>query len=484
MDVQQLEKLVIALAEQAEECEWIEFKLNNSNPQEIGEYLSALSNSACYHKKDYAYLIYGVEDDTHNLLGTDFKPLHTKIGNQEQENWLATQLNPRIDFNIFDFDIDNKHFALFRIPATRNTPVSFRGEYYIRIGSYKKRLDEHPEREQKIWNVEKQLVFENEIAAKNIGEDELLRMIDYPDFFDMLKLPLPDNRKGIIDRMLQEKIILKNGNGYDIKNIGALLFAKNLEDFETIGRKAVRVIFYDGNSRVNAQKERLGTRGYAIDFNDMIQYLDDNLPSKEIIDKGLRQTIRPFPILALRELAANAMIHQDFSISGTSPMIEIFGNRIEITNAGKPLIDPMRFIDHNPETRNELLARFMRRLNICEERGSGYDKVIVECEKFQLPVPEILAEERYTRIIIRERKTFVQMDKTDRINACYLHACLKYLSGDFMTNQSLRERFELESKASSVVSRVITDTINSSLIKMINTDGNSKKYTRYVPIWA
>jgi predicted HTH transcriptional regulator len=203
--------------------------------------------------------------------------------------------------------------------------------------------------------------------------------------------------------MLQEKIILKKGNSYDIKNIGALLFAKNLEDFETLGRKAVRVIFYDGNSRVKAQKERLETRGYAIDFNNIIQYLDDNLPSREIIDKGLRQTIRPFPMLALRELAANAMIHQDFSISGTSPMIEVFSNRIEITNAGKPLIDPMRFIDHNPETRNELLARFMRRLNICEERGSGYDKVIIECEKFQLPVPEILAEERYTRIIIREK---------------------------------------------------------------------------------
>ena len=128
------------------ECEWAEFKVNNSNPQEIGELLSALSNSACYHNQKYGYLVYGIEDGTHRLVGTDFRPLIEKKGNQELENWIATQLNPRIDFNMFEFDYEGNHFALFRIEATRNTPVSFRGETYIRIGSYKKLLDEHPER--------------------------------------------------------------------------------------------------------------------------------------------------------------------------------------------------------------------------------------------------------------------------------------------------------------------------------------------------
>jgi predicted HTH transcriptional regulator len=144
------------------ECEWVEFKVNNAHVQEIGEYLSALGNSACYHNKEYAYLVFGVEDETHRLVGTTFSPHQTKIGNQELENWLATQLNPRIDFNIFEFDFDEKHFSIFRISATRNTPVSFRGEYYIRIGSYKKRLDDHPERERKIWHVEKQYVFDKQ----------------------------------------------------------------------------------------------------------------------------------------------------------------------------------------------------------------------------------------------------------------------------------------------------------------------------------
>jgi predicted HTH transcriptional regulator len=481
--VQELIELLKRLQNLSKECEWVEFKENNSNPQEIGEYLSALSNSACYHKKEYAYLVYGVEDATHKLVGTDFYPLKTKIGNQELENWLATQLNPRIDFNISDFDVDGKHFAIFCVSATRNTPVSFRGEYYIRIGSYKKRLDDHPERERKIWHVEKQYVFENEIAKENVSEDDILNLINYPKFFELLKLPLPDNRKGILDRMLQEKIITKHEYGYNIKNIGALLFAKNMDDFDSIARKTVRIIFYNGINRIKTIKEQSIQNGYAVGFEELIKYLDDNLPANEVIDKALRKKICEYPIVAIRELTANALIHQDFSITGTSPMIEIFNNRIEITNPGKPLIDSMRFIDHNPESRNELLARFMRRLNICEERGSRFDKVIFECEYNQLPAPEIIVGDRYTRIIMHGHKTFRQMDKQDKIRACYQHACLRYVSGEYMTNQSLRERFDIEEHNAAFASRIISDTIKSGLIKYYDTDNKSRKFVKYVPYW-
>jgi predicted HTH transcriptional regulator len=483
MTQQELIKLLNDLRSLSKECEWVEFKENNANPQEIGEYISALSNSACYHKKEYAYLVFGIEDNTHDLTGTTYRPLQTKIGNQELENWLATQLNPSIDFNIYEFDFNGKHFSLFRVPKTRNTPVSFRGEYYIRIGSYKKRLDDHPERERKIWHIEKQFVFENEIAKENVSEDEVLQLIDYPKFFELLKLPLPDNRKGILDRMLQEKIIVKHEQQYSIKNIGALLFAKNLDDFYNIARKAVRVIFYDGVNRIKTIKEQLEQKGYAVGFEGLIKYLEDNLPSNEIIDKALRKKICEYPIVAIRELTANALIHQDFSITGSSPMIEIFSNRIEITSPGKPLIEPLRFIDHNPESRNELLARFLRRLNICEERGSGIDKVVFECEYNQLPAPEIIVGDRYTRIILYAHKTLRQMDKRDKIRACYQHSCLKYVSGVYMTNQSLRERFGIEEHNYTMASKIISDTLKAGLIKDYDSENNSKKYAKYVPSW-
>ena len=483
MKQQELEILLKDLQALPKECEWVEFKVGNSNPQEIGEYLSALGNSACYHKQPFGYLVFGVEDTTHRFVGTSFSPLHEKKGNQELENWLVTQLNPRIDINIYEFEMGQLHFAVFKIEATRNTPVSFRGEFFIRIGSYKKRLDDHPERERKIWRIEKQLVFENEVAKENVTEDEILKYIDYPVFFELLKLPLPDNRTGILERMLQEKIITKSGNRYSINNLGGLLFSRDIEGFDDIARKSVRVIFYDGNNRIKTIKEQTGKKGYAIGFEGLIKYLEDTLPSNEIIDKALRKKVTLYPILAIRELVANAIIHQDFRVKGSSPMVEIFSNRIEITNPGKPLIDPLRFVDHNPESRNEILARFMRRVNICEERGSGIDKVVFECEYNQLPAPEIIVGDNYTRIILYAHKTLRQMDKQDKIRACYLHACLKYVSGEYMTNQSLRERFGIEEQNYSMVSRIISDAINEKLVKDYDSENKSRKYAKYVPYW-
>jgi ATP-dependent DNA helicase RecG len=483
MTNQELEILIKDLAALPKECEWVEFKVNNSYTQEIGEYISALSNSACYYKQAFAYLVFGVEDATHRIVGTDFHPLKEKKGNQELENWLVTQLSPKIDLNIFEGEINGLHLALFRIQATRNTPASFKGEYFIRIGSYKKKLDDHPERERAIWKIESTPVFENGNAIENASEEDILQLIDYPSFFEMLKLPLPDNRKGIIERMLQEKIITKSAIGYSIKNIGALLFAKDIDRFDTISRKAVRVIFYNGKNRISTIKEQTGVRGYACGFEGLIKYLDDNLPSNEVIDKALRKKISLYPLLAVRELVANALIHQDFSVGGSSPMVEIFINRIEITNPGKPLIDPLRFVDHNPESRNEILARFMRRLNICEERGSGIDKVVFECEYHQLPAPEIIVGDNYTRIILYGHKTFRQMDKQDKIRACYLHACLKYVSGEYMTNQSLRERFGIEEQNYPMASRIIAETIEARLIKDFDSESRSRKYAKYVPYW-
>ncbi len=483
MNKQELEILIKDLSALPKECEWVEFKVNNTNQQEIGEYLSALSNSACYHKKNFAYLVFGIEDTTHKLVGTDFKPLSEKKGNQELENWLVTQLTPKIDVNIYEFDVNGLHFALFKIQATRNTPVSFRGEYYIRVGSYKKKLDDHPEREREIWRIENTPVFENGIAYDNVSEEEVLKYIDYPAFFELLKLPLPENRKSIIERLIFEKVILQTLNAYKITNIGALLFAKDINVFDGISRKALRVIFYKGNNRIHTIKEQTGMKGYAVDFERLIKYFDEQLPSNEIIDKALRKRVSLYPLLAIRELVANALIHQDFSIKGSSPMVEVFSNRLEITNPGKPLIDPLRFVDHNPESRNEILARFMRRLNICEERGSGIDKVVFECEYNQLPAPEFIVGDNYTRIILYAHKTLRQMDKRDKIRACYLHACLKYVSGEYMTNQSLRERFGIEEQNYSMASRIIADTIKAGLIKDYDTENKSKKYAKYVPFW-
>ncbi|MEO6637131.1 MAG: ATP-binding protein [Ginsengibacter sp.] len=466
------------------ECEWVEFKVNNSRPEDIGEYISALSNSACYHKKEYGFLVFGIENESHRFLGTKFKPSTEKIGNQELENWLATQLNPRIDFNIFEFEYHEMNFALFRIHTSTGTPVSFKGKAYIRIGTYKKPLSEHPEKERQIWSSNKHYHFEKEIAANNLSEDEVLNLIDYPGFFELFQIALPDNRRGIIDKLKQEKVIKEVHKEYSITNLGGILFAKNINEFEYLARKALRVIIYDGTNKIESKKEQLGKRGYAVGFKGLIRFIEDKLPSKEIIEKALRKKITVYPILAIRELVANALIHQDFSLKGSSAMVEIFNDRIEITNPGKPIIDPLRFVDHSPESRNEILARVMRRLNICEERGSGIDKVIFECEKNGLPAPEIIVGDNYTRIILYGNKNLNEMKKQDKIRSCYLHSCLKYVNNEPMTNQTVRARFSIQEVNAAIASRIIRDTVDAKLIKLEDPESSSRKFTRYIPFWA
>jgi predicted HTH transcriptional regulator len=125
-------------------------------------------------------------------------------------------------------------------------------------------------------------------------------------------------------------------------------------------------------------------------------------------------------------------------------MVEIFSDRMEITNPGLPLVKTERFLDTPPRSRNEALASLMRRAGICEERGSGVDKVVFQTELYQLPAPLFETPEGNTRVILFAHRALNEMDKTDRVRACYLHACLRYVERDPMTNASLRERFGIE----------------------------------------
>src|SRR5208337_2290139 len=135
--------------------------------------------------------------------------------------------------------------------------------------------------------------------------------------------------------------------------------------------------------------------GYAVLFENTIDFIMQLLPSNEVIKDALRVEQKLYPKVAIREFVANALIHQNFLISGSGPTIEIFKNRMEIVNPGNPLIDLIRFIDHPPLSRNEKLASLMRRMNVCEERGSGVDRAITAIELFQLPAPDFNVDEDF-----------------------------------------------------------------------------------------
>jgi predicted HTH transcriptional regulator len=485
MNIQYLRSLVREFTAMPHETEWLEFKCNFADPQSIGEYLSALSNSAALNRKHFGYIIWGIEDTEHTISGTKFKPRQAKKGNQELESWLAMHLSPRIDFKIYEFSFDEKSIVLFEIPCASHRPVSFKAIEYIRIGTYKKPLKQFPEKERLLWNLFENIPFEMQSAKSDVTSDQVLKLLDYPAYFDLTDQPLPDNREGILARLISEKMIIaRDGGVYDITNLGGIMFAKDINLFDRIGRKAARVIVYKGKNRIETVREQLEVKGYGSGFESVISFIKTLLPENEFIDQAFRKNVRMYPEIAIRELVANALIHQDFTIRGTGPMIEIFSDRMEITNPGTPLIDTLRFIDEPPQSRNEALASFMRRINICEERGSGIDKVIFQVELFQLPAPNFIVTSNHTKSILYAHKSFADMEKSDRIRACYQHACLRYVSNNFMTNTTLRERFSIEKKNYSMASRIIADTLEKNLIKRHDPENLSKKQFKYVPFWA
>lgn len=179
-----------------------------------------------------------------------------------------------------------------------------------------------------------------------------------------------------------------------------------------------------------------------------------------------------FPRQAIRELVANALVHQDFEATGQSIMVEMYTDRLEVSNPGLPPIKVERFIDEF-RSRNERLAELMRRMRVCEEKGSGIDKVIHLAEVFQLPAPDFRISETRTTAVLFSHQNFADMSKPDRIRACYQHCCLKYVSNERMSNQSLRERFRLPESKAATASQVIGATKEAGLIKSDESDTTS-----------
>jgi ATP-dependent DNA helicase RecG len=479
-----LNGLITELRKLPNETGCVEFKENNSSPEDIGEYLSALSNAAALQNKANGYVVWGIKDDTHEVIGTSFKPAKTKRGNEDLEGWLTRLLSPQLHFHFYELTYEGFPVVILEIPRAHASPTQFQGVEYIRVGSYRKKLKDHPQIERNLWRVFDTTPFEELTALDHVDAATVLTALDYPSFFELLEQPLPTDREKILSRLADDLIIVPDSAGkWNITNLGAILFARDLHEFKTLARKAIRIIVYEGKGRLKTLREKASQRGYAAGFERLVELVNALLPRTEVVGQSLRREVPVYPEPAIRELIPNALIHQDFSITGSGPMIEIFSDRMEITNPGLPLVQTDRFLDSPPRSRNEALASFMRRLGICEERGSGVDKVVSQTEIYQLPAPVFETPPDSTRAILFAHKALKDMDRTERSHACYLHACLRYVERDPMTNSSLRARFGISEPNKAMASRVIADALKDGLIKPADpTQG--RKYAKYLPHWA
>jgi ATP-dependent DNA helicase RecG len=419
------------------------------------------------------------------LLGIKDKPVPRPI--------VGTQAFP--DLNAVSLSIFNKlHFRVrveeclhsagrilvFRIPSRPvGSPYSLEGQFLMRCGESTIPMTEDKLRE--IFSETKEHWLEEAATPSSVSAQDVVELLDTQAFFGLLKLPYPTTRAEVVNRLEEVRLIVSLGDKYSIKRIGAILLAKKLDSFFGLERKAPRVVVYSGQSKLETKLDHPGIRGYAVGFSGLVKFVCSLLPQNEVIEDAIRKQIKLISADVIRELIANALIHQDFAIEGTSVMIEIYNDRVEITNPGKPVVPVERFID-GCHSRNERFAALMRKIGICEEKGSGIDRVVNVAEVYQLPAPDFRGGYDNTRVTIYGPKKFLQMDGDDRVRACYQHCALKYVMHERMTNTSLRKRFGLDPEKSSSASGVIAQTIEAGLIK--RKEGASKKYAKYLPFWA
>ncbi|HEY3283118.1 MAG TPA: ATP-binding protein [Armatimonadota bacterium] len=480
-----LQALLRRLLQQPRESGWLEFTRSNSSPEEIGQYVSALANSAALAGMEYAYLVWGVDDATHEVVGTTFRVQSARKGNEELEGWLRRLVEPDHSLQLHEVDLDGKLISLMQVPRASHRPVSFQGREFIRVGSYTKPLREHPDIERQLWRLFDTRPFESLVALGGLTAAQVLGLLNYPAFFRLLGVPLPAGPEQILERLAGDRFVRMSSDGYwGVTNLGAVLLAHQVTAFPRLGRKSVRVVVYRDSSRIETTREIERQAGYAADFEELMSALSTLLPSNEVLGQALRRQVPMYPEVAVRELVANALIHQDLTVTGAGPMVEIFADRMEISNPGTPLVELDRFIDTCPRSRNEDLASFMRRAGICEERGSGIDKVVSAIEAYQLPAPLFEAPGDNTRVVLYAHRPLSGMSPSDRVRACYQHTCLRYVSSHETTNGSLRQRFQIEERNRAQVSRILRDTVEKGLIRPRDPDSSSRRMASYVPYWA
>ncbi len=318
----------------------------------------------------------------HSVTGTSFVPSTARKGNRNLESRLVLMLSPRLHIRFHCGTVNGKDVVVLEIPATHGQPTAFHGKEWIRVGSANKALRDVPEMEHELWQRFDSTTFEQQVALQDRSAEQVVEeLLDHSSYWTLLGLPLPSGTAAILDAFKAENFIRRNdADHWDITNLGAIPFARNLPDFPTVARKAVRFVFYKGNDRMATDREQEVRKGYAVGFEGLMEFLNNRLSRNEVIGPALRKDVPMYPVLALRELIGNALIHQDLGISGAGPMVEVFGNRVETSNPGIPLGDIDRLLDQPPRSRNEALAAFMRRVGVCEERGSGVDKIVFESE--------------------------------------------------------------------------------------------------------
>jgi predicted HTH transcriptional regulator len=444
--------------------------------ERLAQHISAFANM-----KGGGILVYGVNNDgtCFDLTKEEIDKTVQTLGNIAQNNLVYAI---PIEHSVMTFE---GHSLLFiYIPEQSDKPVHLRGKdiysSYHRSAGQTVKMSRNQVKA--LIAASQGITFEQQTAKEGLTREEVLKLLNYKALYRILDKNVPQSTDAIIERLSDYHLCRQVGDGWTITNLGAILFANELKDFPNMEGHEVIVRKYVGTNNRQQEFEQHGVYGYAVGFEGLVDFIMRNTGIEQIDVK--REAMPTYPRVAIREFVANALVHQDFAITGMPVTIEIFSNRLSITNAGAPLNDINRLIDLPPQSRNEQLAQMMFTLGICERRGSGIDRAIAAVEEMFLPPVKFTKSDQHTRVFMYPQKNLKEMTKQEKISACYQHACLMYEDGEKINNQSVRERFELSKNDTSVASRIIADTLEAGLIKPADIETTSKKYMTYIPYYG
>ena len=431
MNEQELIALVDRLRGLPRETEWLEFKHNNADPEEIGEYLSALANEAALLNQPRGYLIFGIEDASHAVVGCRFDPYTAKAkGNQDLLPWLAAHLQPNPGIEPHCLKHPDGRVALLAVGPARGRPVEFRGQGYCRAGTSKTKLANHPEKARRLWS-------QGVDWSANVCDGASLADLD-PEAIakarEQFQIKHPQQAQELTswdDRTFLNKArLLRQGA---ITHTAVLLLGRS--EAATLLSPAVAKVSWILKDAGNHELDyaHIGPP-FLLAGDQLLQRLRNltvrALPSGTLFPQELSQ----YDPWVLREALHNAIAHQDYLRHGRITVVE-FPDRVLITNVGDFLPGTIRTVieqDAPQELyRNRMLADAMVELNLIDTQGGGIKRMfetqrrrsfplpdydLSASDRVQVTIPGRILDERYTRLLMQQPDlSLTQVILPDRI---------------------------------------------------------------------
>ena len=346
-----------------DEYEWLDFKENWFNKDEIGEYISAVANGACLCGKEYGYILWGVEDNSRNVVGTNIN-FDRDIDHEPYKHYLARKLKPSVAFEVIERKYENKRVILLQVPASKSVQTKFNDVAYFRIGSSKEKLSKFPEWELKL----------NTILQEGYPTIVNVAAPDYAQELSFGKLFMYYAAKGIAlkKESFERSLKLRNKNGQ--YNVMAYI----LSDQNSI---PVRVSIFSGKDKTSPlfSVKEFGNTCIMYSMDKILEYGDaiNIIQADERNRISERKDVPLFDYEAFHEAILNAFIHNKW-LTLNSPQISIFTDRIEILSHGGLALDQDEkgFYSGASLPVNDVLASIFLQLRISERSGRGVPKIV------------------------------------------------------------------------------------------------------------